>query len=101
MADFRDGAAFLTLDYTDGPTPVVYSGQSVQLPELRCQLLRDDEQIKASSKQIPRPPGHAGLSFLRQRDQLRSRQDQLPGVPRLRHHTRRLRPPGDRTGHAA
>lgn len=49
VADFRDGAAFLTLDYTDGPTPVVYSGQSVQLPELRCQLLRDDEQIKASA----------------------------------------------------
>lgn len=49
VADFRKGSAFLTLDYTDGAKPVVYSGNAVQLPELRCQLLRDDEQIKASA----------------------------------------------------
>ena len=49
VADFRSGAAFATLDYTDGETPVVYNGSAVTLPELKCQLLRDDEQIKASA----------------------------------------------------
>jgi hypothetical protein len=49
VADFRRGSTFLTLDYTDGTTPIVYSGMAVQLPELKCQLLRDDEQIKASA----------------------------------------------------
>jgi hypothetical protein len=49
VADFRSGSRFLTLDYTDGAIPMVYSGLAVRLPELQCQLLRDDEQIKAST----------------------------------------------------
>lgn len=49
VADFRRGSAFVTLDYTDGDVPVVYDGMAVTLPELKFQLLRDDEQIKASA----------------------------------------------------
>jgi hypothetical protein len=49
VADFRGGAAFLTLDYSDGEVPLVYTGVSVTLDEMKCQLLRDDEQIKASA----------------------------------------------------
>ena len=49
VADLRRGAAFLTLDYTDGTVPAVYSGSAVTLDELKFQLLRDDEQIKASA----------------------------------------------------
>lgn len=49
VADLRSGEQFITLDYTDGAIPLVYSGQAVLLPLLRCQLLRDDDQIKAST----------------------------------------------------
>ncbi|HEY0062388.1 MAG TPA: DUF4178 domain-containing protein [Telluria sp.] len=49
VVDFRSASLFLTLDYTDGAIPVVYSGQAVLLPELRCQLLRDEEQIKTGT----------------------------------------------------
>jgi uncharacterized protein (DUF983 family) len=49
VADFRRGASFITLDYTDGETPVVYNGLAVTLPALKFQLLRDDDQIKASA----------------------------------------------------
>lgn len=49
VADFRAGSAFLTLDYTDGEIPVVYNGTAVTLPELKCQLLRDEDTIKASA----------------------------------------------------
>ena len=49
VADFRSGAAFITLDYTDGEVPVVYNGMAVTLPDLKFQLLRDDDQIKASA----------------------------------------------------
>ena len=49
VADFRHASSFLTLDYTDGDTPQVFSGAAVTLPELKCQLLRDDDQIKASA----------------------------------------------------
>jgi len=49
VADFRSGPAFLTLDYTDGETPCVYTGTAVTLEQLKCQLLRDDDQIKASA----------------------------------------------------
>ncbi|MCE3607498.1 DUF4178 domain-containing protein [Massilia sp. P8910] len=49
VADFRSGPLFLTLDYTDGETPVVYTGVAVTLADMRCQLLRDDEQIRASA----------------------------------------------------
>ncbi len=64
VADFRRGAEFLTLDYSDeiddasrrppprpspdggGRTPVVYRGRAVRLDELKPQLLRDSETIK-------------------------------------------------------
>jgi hypothetical protein len=49
VADFRRATAFCTLDYTDGETPVVYSGAAVTLADLKCQLLRDEDQIKASA----------------------------------------------------
>jgi ribosomal protein S27E len=49
VADFRAGASFVTLDYSDGDTPALYHGASVTLEEMQCQLLRDEEQIKASA----------------------------------------------------
>jgi endogenous inhibitor of DNA gyrase (YacG/DUF329 family) len=49
VADFRSGASFATLDYSDGDRPVLYAGSAVTLEDMRCQLLRDDEQIKASA----------------------------------------------------
>ncbi|RSZ56058.1 DUF4178 domain-containing protein [Massilia atriviolacea] len=49
VADLRNGAAFVTLDYTDGEVPLVYSGVAVTLDEMRCQLLRDDDQVKAGA----------------------------------------------------
>ena len=49
VADFRRETQFVTLDYTDGEVPVVYNGMAVTLANLKFQLLRDDEQIKAST----------------------------------------------------
>lgn len=49
VADFRRGLDFATLDYSDGPRPVLYMGTARTLEEMRCQLLRDDEVIKASA----------------------------------------------------
>ena len=49
VADFRAGAAFVTLDYSDGEVPALYNGVSVTLEGMKCQLLRDDEQIKSSA----------------------------------------------------
>jgi uncharacterized protein (DUF983 family) len=49
VADFRAGTSFVTLDYSDSDTPVLYNGVAVTLEDMKCQLLRDDEQIKASA----------------------------------------------------
>ncbi|HEX8610967.1 MAG TPA: DUF4178 domain-containing protein [Telluria sp.] len=49
VADLRNGAAFVTLDYTDGEVPLVYAGVAVTLDEMRCQLLRDEDQVKAGA----------------------------------------------------
>lgn len=49
VADFRNGTSFLTLDYSDSADPTVYIGQAVTLEELKCQLLRDDDQVKTSA----------------------------------------------------
>jgi len=49
VADFRSGASFVTLDYSDGEQPAVYNGTSVTLADLKMQLLREDDQIKASA----------------------------------------------------
>lgn len=48
-ADLRTGTTFLTLDYTDGEVPLTYMGGAVTLTQLKMQLLRDDDQIKASA----------------------------------------------------
>lgn len=49
VADFRAGASFVTLDYSDSDTPALYNGVAVTLEEMKCQLLRDDERIKESA----------------------------------------------------
>ncbi|WP_229507921.1 DUF4178 domain-containing protein [Massilia sp. Dwa41.01b] len=49
VADFRRERDFLTLDYSDGEAPLLYKGYAVTLPELKAQLLRDEEQIKTSA----------------------------------------------------
>ena len=49
VADFRKDNTFLTLDYSDSDEPKVYAGQAVTLENLKCQLLRDDDQVKTSA----------------------------------------------------
>nr|WP_229262049.1 DUF4178 domain-containing protein [Duganella guangzhouensis] len=49
VADFRRGVEFITLDYSDGPQPVIYTGLSVTLESLQCQLLRDDDTIQRAA----------------------------------------------------
>jgi uncharacterized protein (DUF983 family) len=49
VADLRRGAEFITLDYSDGPHPVVYTGLSVTLDGMQCQLLRDDDTIQRAA----------------------------------------------------
>ncbi len=49
VADFRRGSEFITLDYSDGPQPVVYTGLAVTLDSLQCQLLRDDDAIQRAA----------------------------------------------------
>jgi len=49
VADLRDGASFATLDYSDGEVPTVYTGVSVTLESMQCQLLRDDDEIRRST----------------------------------------------------
>ncbi|WP_296952797.1 DUF4178 domain-containing protein [uncultured Massilia sp.] len=49
VADFRRGSDFVTLDYSDGDRPALYAGAAVTLEQMGCQLLRDDEAIKASA----------------------------------------------------
>lgn len=48
-ADLRSGKSFLTLDYSDAATPQIFVGHAVTLDDLKCQLLRDDEQISSAS----------------------------------------------------
>lgn len=49
VADFRRGADFVTLDYSDGPNPTMYLGAARTLGQMHCQLLRDDATIKEIS----------------------------------------------------
>lgn len=44
-ADFRVGALFLTLDYSEGESPVCYAGHPVTLQDLQCQWLKDEEEL--------------------------------------------------------
>jgi hypothetical protein len=48
VIDFRHAHEFVTIDYSDDK-PVVYTGTAVTLESLKCQLLRDAEQIKESA----------------------------------------------------
>lgn len=52
VVDFRVAHRFMTLDYSNGPVPQVFLGQAVTLEQLRCQLLRDQEQISHSSQRF-------------------------------------------------
>ncbi|NVD70719.1 DUF4178 domain-containing protein [Duganella sp. BJB488] len=49
VADFRRGGEFITLDYSDSPRPVVYTGLAVTLESMKCQLLRDDDTIQRAA----------------------------------------------------
>jgi len=49
VADFRSAGRFLTLDYSEGESPQLYVGRSVDLAELRCQLLRSADDIAATA----------------------------------------------------
>jgi uncharacterized protein (DUF983 family) len=49
VADFRRGVEFITLDYSDGARPVVYTGLSVTLDSMQCQLPRDDDTIQRAA----------------------------------------------------
>jgi hypothetical protein len=48
VADLREGAHFLTLDYSDD-APRAYLGVAVTLEDLKAQLLRDDDAILAAA----------------------------------------------------
>ncbi len=52
VADLRAGSAFLTLDYSEGATPLVYAGVPVTLDSLRPQLLRDDLEIQRTAGRL-------------------------------------------------
>ncbi|MDB5920439.1 MAG: hypothetical protein JWR40_4673 [Massilia sp.] len=49
VADFRAGALFATLDYSDLEVPTLFTGGAVTLEQMKCQLLREDEQIRESA----------------------------------------------------
>jgi ribosomal protein S27E len=49
VADFRRGANFVTLDYSDEGPPMLYTGVPVTLESMQMQLLRDDDRIKESA----------------------------------------------------
>jgi predicted RNA-binding Zn-ribbon protein involved in translation (DUF1610 family) len=49
VADFRRGVEFITLDYSDAPRPVVYTGLAVTLESMQCQLLRDADAIQRAA----------------------------------------------------
>lgn len=49
VADCRAGHRFLTLDYSDGDVPQLFIGQAVTLEGMRCQLLRDADQISRTA----------------------------------------------------
>lgn len=52
VADYRQSLRFLTLDYSEGEPPRRYAGKSVQLGDLRCQLLRTPEEIAGSAGRL-------------------------------------------------
>lgn len=49
VADLRTNNRFVTLDYSDGDKPLVYTGSAVTLEALGMQLLREDDAILRSA----------------------------------------------------
>ena len=49
VADFRRASHFVTVDYSDDGPPMVYTGVSITLEGMQCQLLRDTEEIKRTT----------------------------------------------------
>ena len=49
VADYRQSHRFLTLDYSDGSPPRRYVGKAVTLADLKCQLLREPDEIARSA----------------------------------------------------
>jgi hypothetical protein len=52
VADFRAGAHFLSLDYSDGGAANVFVGEAVGLAQLQAQLLRDTSQITETAGKV-------------------------------------------------
>jgi len=52
VADFRSGERFLTLDYSEGETPQVFLGVATTLEDLKCQLLREADQVEDSAGKL-------------------------------------------------
>jgi hypothetical protein len=52
VADFRRGARFLTLDYSESAQPRIYAGQAATLAQLKCQFLRDEDAIRDGAGKI-------------------------------------------------
>ncbi|MDP5238965.1 DUF4178 domain-containing protein [Uliginosibacterium sp. 31-16] len=52
VADFRSDDRFLTLDYSDGDTPQVFLGTATTLEDLKCQLLRSEDQVKDTAGKL-------------------------------------------------
>lgn len=52
VADFRSGDKFLTLDYSEGETPAVFIGAATTLEALKCQLLREADQVETSAGKL-------------------------------------------------
>lgn len=49
LADYREAENFLTLDYSDADTPILYRGKAVEFAALRGQNLRSEEAIYRSA----------------------------------------------------
>lgn len=53
VVDLRADRRFLTLDWSDGETPVVYEGTAVDFAALRPQLARSDDEIRDKAGRYP------------------------------------------------
>jgi len=53
VVDYRASVRFLTLDYSEGQPPRRYAGKAVTLADLRCQLLREPDEIARSAGRLP------------------------------------------------
>ncbi|WP_293937320.1 DUF4178 domain-containing protein [Iodobacter sp.] len=51
VVDARHAARFITLDYSQG-APELFVGEAVNLADLKCQLLRSDDQITESAGRL-------------------------------------------------